>query len=288
MEAAQPWLQGFSAPLYLQVFEALVREQNTGQSVIELINAQLAGQCNAYDKTLRCVPHAELPAGVAYETYIFETGCIPTRAVTSDSAISNTTYKSAASKNTHNKGAMHDACNALMWVQYPQTKAALNALQANAIAHQAVGEKASGQRGAARDALTLFDESALIVCTDDVQAAKHDLLKRQWKTLLHQRRGAWGTSIVPHLFGHGLLQKLQQPYPAITAQVWCISHAEPSRMTAKEVDTLVAKSVMRSYEAGELSPKAMLPLPVLGIPSWWADNCQASFYDNVQVFRPLS
>jgi hypothetical protein len=32
--------------------------------------------------------------------------------------------------------------------------------------------------------------------------------------------------------------------------------------------------------------KPFLPLPVLGIPGWWAPNENPGFYDDTQVFRP--
>lgn len=52
---------------------------------------------------LRFIEQATLPAGVAYETHIAETGAVPTR---------------------HN---LHDFFNALVWFAYPRIKAALNA-----------------------------------------------------------------------------------------------------------------------------------------------------------------
>ena len=34
-----------------------------------------------------------------------------------------------------------------------------------------------------------------------------------------------------------------------------------------------------------LASKPFLPLPVLGIPEWWSENEDASFYTDTQVFR---
>jgi hypothetical protein len=49
----------------------------------------------------------------------------------------------------------------------------------------------------------------------------------------------------------------------------------------------LAASVQDRYDAGTLSPQALLPLPVLGIPHWCSDNAEAVFYDDRQVFRDL-
>jgi hypothetical protein len=37
--------------------------------------------------------------------------------------------------------------------------------------------------------------------------------------------------------------------------------------------------------AGRLASKPFTPLPVLGIPGWWAENENFSFYDDSLVFR---
>jgi hypothetical protein len=175
---------------------------------------------------------------------------------------------------------MHDACNALMWLHFPNTKAKLNALQAAAI--QADGIQ--GTRGRLRDALTLFDESALILCCDENDPAPIQLAQRQWTSLLHTRRSDWHTALKPLLLGHAVLQKLQAPYPAITAQVWVLKTQAKTRLsTLDEIDAALATSL-----SAQLTPQDLLPLPVLGIPHWWAGNKDAAFYDNAQIFRPLA
>ena len=84
---------------------------------------------------VRFVPQAELPAGVAYEQFIFDTGCVPTRE------------------------NLHDFFNGLCWLRFPHTKRQLNRLQAAEIASAGVG----AVRGPVRDALTLFDENAALL-----------------------------------------------------------------------------------------------------------------------------
>lgn len=43
-----------------------------------------------------------------------------------------------------------------------------------------------------------------------------------------------------------------------------------------------------SLDVERLRSKPFLPLPVLGIPGWWAENETAGFYDAAEVFRPSS
>jgi hypothetical protein len=249
----QPWFNALNAALCADVLHAV----HSGNDATALLNAALADQRNAQGLPLRCIPQAELPAGMAYEQFIYDTGGIPTRTLAGS------------------KGAMHDACNALIWAHYPQTKSALNRLQAAAIRADGI----QGTRGRLRDALTLFDESALILCCAPDDAAPAQLTQRQWQTLLVARRSDWHTQLTPLLFGHAVMQKLQAPYPAITAQVWVL-HTDAKDLAS--IDRALAASL-----SAALTPQALHPLPVLGIPQWWAANENAAFYDNAQVFRPL-
>jgi hypothetical protein len=257
----QPWLSPFNASLCNAVLAAVQR----GEDCLTTLNTHAAQGCshNAQGLSLRFVPQTALPAGIAYEQFIYDTGGVPTRTL----AGSN--------------GAMHDACNALMWLHYPRTKATLNALQAAAIRSDGV----QATRGALRDALTLFDESALILCCPVGDAAPAQLAQRHWRTLLVERRSDWHSVLKPLLFGHAVLQKLQAPYPAITAQVWVLEGVQANDMV--DVDVALAASILQRFDAGQLTPQALLPLPVLGIPTWWAGNSDTAFYDNAQVFRPL-
>lgn len=258
----QPWLNPFNT----QLCSAVLATVQHGDDCLAALNISAQGLSlnNAQGLPLRFVPQTALPTGMAYEQFIYDTGCVPTRTL----AGSN--------------GAMHDACNALMWLHYPQTKAVLNALQAAAIRSDGV----QATRGALRDALTLFDESALILCCPAGDAASAQLGQRDWAGLLHKRRGEWHNTLEPFLFGHAVLQKLQTPYPAITAQVWVLEGFDNSNGLSA-VDAALAASVQARYDADQLNPQALLPLPVLGIPNWWADNADAAFYDNAHIFRPL-
>ncbi|WP_415868265.1 DUF3025 domain-containing protein, partial [Burkholderia thailandensis] len=110
---------------------------------------------------LRFIEQAALPAGVAYETHIAETGAVPTR---------------------HN---LHDFFNALVWFAYPRIKAALNARQAAAIDAAGVGSA----RGGVRDALTLFDENGALFATSDPALAAA-LRGFDWPTLMRASRDA--------------------------------------------------------------------------------------------------
>jgi hypothetical protein len=250
----QPWLQNFQIDLCAAVLETVAN----GNNAITLLNTVLNKKV--------CVPHANLPLNIAYEQFIYDTNQIPTR-TSADSS-----------------GALHDACNALMWVHYPHSKAVLNELQANDIKTHGV----QGNRSAVRDALTLFDENALILAYPANDFTPQQLANRQWADLLYHRRNEWHYTLKPYLFGHALLQKLQHPYLAITAHTWLLPYQhidEISNLNA--VDCLLAKHLSAAYINQKMFTRSFLPLPVLGIPRWCTDNTLIDFYQNTSVFRPI-
>lgn len=194
----------------------------------------------------------DMAADEPYEAFIARTGCVPTRP------------------------NLHDFFNALVLLRFPRSKAQLNRLQSAAIARDGV----RAVRGRVRDAATLIDENALLLVTlrtDLVQALRaHD-----WPRLFAQQRGAWGGEIKVFAFGHALLEKLARPYKAIAAHALHIPLAAGASLS--EVDRRVAAAL-----DDDLSPEPLMPLPVLGIPGWCAQNNDASFYSDGAVFRPVN
>lgn len=178
----------------------------------------------------------------------------------------------------------HDFFNALAWLAYPRTKAALNAAHCQALTREAAALNA-GTRSRARDALTLFDESGAIVVSDD-PALLEDLRAFRWKRLFSERRPRVRASLRVHVVGHALMEKALRPYVGMTAHALAIVvdrdlvDAPPARQLAG-LDALAAAEIARLD-----APQALTPLPVLGIPGWWRENEAASFYDNESYFRP--
>ena len=197
---------------------------------------------------VRFVPQHELPAGMDSEQYIFESHCVPTR------------------------DGLHDFFNGLCWLQFPQTKQRLNALQAEQIEAAGIG----AVRGAVRDAITVFDENAAFFVGPAV--LWDALLARDWQQLFVERRALWSQAWLV-LFGHALLEKLITPRKAITAHVYRVFAAGDSIMG---LDAWVAQDL----SAEKLGHKPFAPLPVLGVPHWWPANEDPTYYADRDVFRP--
>src|SRR5579864_8492644 len=254
----------WSTPWFAQFAARGVRWQQaalaSGAALLAEMNADArhSSQTTGLGERLAFIAQEDLPAGSAYEAHIASTGCVPTR---------------------HN---LHDFFNALVWFQFPRIKAALNARQSAAIDALGVGPT----RGATRDALTLFDENAvLFACADPALNAA--LRAFDWQTLFVAGRAAWGSACEVRCFGHALLEKLITPYKACTAHAWIVD-VPPAYFTwpvAGRDEWLDAAVSHALSTADELGGRVFAPLPVLGIPGWWQANEAPSFYDDVSVFR---
>ncbi len=185
-----------------------------------------------------------------YETRIARTGCVPTR------------------------DNLHDFFNALIFLQFPQAKAQLNRLQSTTIARDGI----RAVRGPLRDAATLIDENAVLLVTERLDIVD-SLSRRNWARLFQSQREAWAAGVKVLAFGHALLEKLQRPYKGITAHALHIALAPASSLD--EIDRRMAAGLDE-----RLTPRDLLPLPVLGIPGWWASNENPDFYSDAGVFRP--
>ena len=180
----------------------------------------------------------------------------------------------------------HDLLNALVWLTFPKTKAAINARHFKALTERV--DAVEGQRGAVRDMNTLFDESGVIVvCADEGLAV---LLRGfLWKELFWQRRKQVKARMGFYLFGHGLYEKSLRPYIGLTGQGLLLTveqeyFAWPLSKQLEHQDGLVA-DYMNAPEHCR-STRELTPVPLLGVPGWAEDNCCAEYYDNTRYFRP--
>ena len=170
----------------------------------------------------------------------------------------------------------HDLFNALVWIAFPKSKAMINAQHAAILEER--GEAEAKHRGPERDALTVFDEGGVIIATDDA-ALTRLVADFEWKELFWRRRAELESRVRFFAFGHALYEKGLDPYLGMVAKTVFIASAPD----AAHADRLLAAHFRdRSRFA---SPKAMAPVPVLGIPGWHPHTSIESFYDDARHFR---
>jgi hypothetical protein len=143
-------------------------------------------------------------------------------------------------------------------------------------------------RGRVRDALTLFDESgAVFACAEPELIA--ELRAFHWKNLFCVQRELTRAAVRVYVVGHALFEKALNPYIGMTAHalplvVGADFMTEPPERQLERVDRLAAEVVADAARFG--TPQSLAPLPVLGVPGWWAENEHEGFYDNTAYFRP--
>lgn len=221
--------------------------------------AAAAGLLNRRGMPIRFVPQTDLPAKTAYETFIHETGGVPTRE------------------------NLHDFFNALVWLTFPQIKVLLNALQAAEI-EKSLSHDGIAPRGKVRDAVTIFDENAVLLVSSNSELV--DALRAHaWIDVFLTRRGMFKQESDVFLFGHALMEKLVAPYKSITGHMWVIrANRAFSLMSMPEQCRLIDSQVADQIKHG-LATSDFSPLPILGIPDWWAGQDE-HFYLDASVFRP--
>ena len=240
--AAIDWIAPWLAP-YVAMGQGACLRVASGESNADALNAlaPLAAP------SVRFVSQSDLPAGEAYESYIFRSARCPTRE------------------------GLHDFFNGLAWLHFPHTKRRLNQLHVVQIAQTGI----QPVRGPARDGLTVFDENAAFLQAPD--ALWDALAAKDWHRLFVDLRPLWAQAHLV-LFGHALLEKLVSPRKAITAHVY---RSQGAIYSIANLDTWMAADL----SAQKLASKPFAHLPVLGVPGWWAENEDPAFYDDASVFR---
>ena len=185
-------------------------------------------------------------------------------------------------------GSLHDLLNALVWLTFPKTKRAISE------AHVALGVNADGvpRRGAAphrrprrRDVLTVFDESGMIVVSERGDLREMNRT-HQWRELFVTHRGDFIEQARPVLFGHGSMEQLgnQLPrvHPGLTVKALWLPL--PVATPLAELDDYLSRRIQRGESLHDT--ERTVPMPVLGIPGWFAANEVPACYDDASVFRP--
>ena len=180
--------------------------------------------------------------------------------------------------------SLHDLMNALVWLTFPKTKRAISE------AHVALGvNKDSKTRPRRRDVLTLFDESGLIVLSEN-----HNLRamnqQHRWRELFVTHRAEFIKQTRPILFGHGAMEQLAkglsqlpQVHRGLTVKALWLPIAVTTTLPA--LDEYLSKRIIggESLSGQERS----IPMPVLGLPGWFVENEHPDCYGDERVFRPV-
>lgn len=260
------------SPIFLPLQECIGRLGHTNFPTLQECNALLEtihpSICVSNGLPLKFVPQekGKLAFEAQYEPRCFLKGEVPTREFN-----------------------WHDLLNALIWLTFPKSKAAINALHYRSLTASKADDKQlpQSQRGAVRDSLTLLDESGVIVAYSDDGLAT--LLREfQWKDLFWQQRSQIASGMGFYVFGHGLYEKALNPYIGMTGQ-GLLLRVEPEFFNWPLTQRLIYldAKLTRHLSAQEncQDTRELSPVPLLGVPGWSAENERADYYDNTAYFR---
>ena len=228
------------------------------------LDALAGGVCTARGMPVRFVPPRELSGDerLAYESHIARTGEVPTR-----------------------PASWHDLFNALAWITWPRAKARINAQHVAIL--EARGAAELRRRSPARDALTLFDEGGVVVASADRELLA--LVEAfEWKALFWHRRDDVLAKMRFFAFGHGAFEQGLAPYIGMVAKTVFVPAERAFLALPLEGQVARADALLDAHFADPArfaSPKAMAPLPLLGIPGWHFAAQDEAFYDDARYFR---
>ncbi|MBO1518749.1 DUF3025 domain-containing protein [Oceanisphaera pacifica] len=177
----------------------------------------------------------------------------------------------------------HDFFGAVIWALFPNTKALLNRLHMADIHAQGL------RRTPRRDRITHFDECGMVLAVTHKAQMSELLVAHNWQQLFIDERTRWGHDWQPFIFGHALYEQALTPFVGMTAK--CVVVEMPAdffKRPLAERYALLDVQLAAELENNALfdQHKPLRPLPMLGIPNWWPDNEDFTFYQNTQYFRP--
>ncbi len=191
---------------------------------------------------------------------------------------------------THDEGVVpvrdanwHDFFNAASWLVFPRTKAAVNRAHVEALRVQSSAVRNVRSRG--RDALTLFDESGVLVLSRS-RAVLAGIRDFAWKRVFWDERDGLPATTRFVMFGHALYEKALLPYVGMSGHALLLE--VPDNGDTPETSAWVAQADAAAAHVlieRVTQPHDLSPLPVLGVPGWWDANRAAAFYDNTAYFR---
>ncbi|MCM8596562.1 DUF3025 domain-containing protein [Accumulibacter sp.] len=177
-------------------------------------------------------------------------------------------------------GNPHDLFNALVWLTFPLTKAALNARHVRAVP----GRNAA--RGRERDAMTHFDECGVIVVS--AERGLLELMRSfQWKSLFWERRDDLRRQLRCFVVGHALYEQLQRPFRGLTGKAILYGEEEAwlERPLAAQVAAVDRRLADQLAAGAHGDPRHFQPLPLLGLPGVTPESESPAYYDDPWQFR---
>lgn len=178
----------------------------------------------------------------------------------------------------------HDFFNAAAWLQFPKIKSALNSLHFE----NSVNREAGTNRSPLENAIALFDECGAVIVVDNEKYL--DLIKsHEWKELFWNNKKKFKQHIQCYVFGHAMHEKALTPYLGMTTHTIILTRdsdffQKSHHEQLQDIDQTIANTWL---EKKIEKTKDLQPFPLLGVPTWWNEQQDETFYNNKDYFRPF-
>ena len=184
----------------------------------------------------------------------------------------------------------HDLFNALVWIQFPRTKALLNRLHM-----EDINLKGAHPRTPRRNRITHFDECGVVIAVEEDHLQKGNVLlsqlaHHQWNQVFLEERSAWGEILHPFVFGHANFEIMLSPFEGLTGKWMAIKvpRGFSNESVERQHERLDVALCERIQALDNFNRAPLLkPIPLLGIPHWYQEQTPC-FYENKDYFRPMS
>lgn len=188
------------------------------------------------------------------------------------------------------ENSWHDLFNALVWIQFPQTKALLNRLHM-----EDINLKGAHPRTPRRNRITHFDECGVVIAVEEDHLQKGNVLlsqlaHHQWRQVFLEARSAWGEILHSFVFGHANFEMMLTPFEGLTGKWLAVKvpngfSCETVKRQHQILDVALCERI-RALDNFNLAP-LLKPIPLLGVPHWYQEQTP-HFYENKDYFRPLN
>ena len=185
----------------------------------------------------------------------------------------------------------HDLFNLLVHIQFPKSKAVLNARHFWCLDESGVfpwKTRPGGNRSAEQDVLTHLDEGGVVVVSECLELV--ELIKqRKWHEVFWTRRQEVLQKMKFFVFGHALYEDVLKGHPTphglgVEILVERGFFERSSADQAQVVDQLFSEILESRDRLRHV--KQCFPVPLLGYPGWCEDNRAPGYYQNETYFRP--
>jgi hypothetical protein len=175
----------------------------------------------------------------------------------------------------------HDFFNMAVWAHFPRTRWALNRLHVDSSLGPV--DPRNG-RTPEQNIASQLDESGIVIASSDGELLR-DLRALLFKRVFWERRGQWLESVRYWIVGHGSLESLLSPHPALATKAVLLELPQAPHSYQPDELRLLADERTAAIVDGWRGQTARLdPVPLLGVPGF-TDNDRADLYDDPRYFR---